>query len=277
MLNLRSVSLAAVAACGLFVTAFSATAEETADEATRRVELRFLGGEKREPLAGIEVLLTIGYGDEQRQFGPFVTDDAGTAAVELPPAFYSLHLSSETELPYSRVEEIWNGKTRGHTPSLNLRVTDTSAEKWLEGTLRDDGDEPPATPGNAPRITYNLLPACELVLRAVDADTGAGLPGAEFYEENALGEEWAHPIDGDNLGWKAIADEAANAAEVNRTDADGNFKRLVSASGGYAYGVARPPAGYEAMDGREVDLDIPYGQERAEHVFLFRRVQDVSR
>jgi hypothetical protein len=113
----------------------------------------------------------------------------------------------------------------------------------------------------------------------VDADTGQGLSGAEFYEENALGEDWAHPIDGENLGWRPVADEEPHAAEANLTDADGNFTRLVGASGGYAYGVTRAPAGYEwtSRPVHEVDLDITYGQPRAEQEFLFRRVKDAPR
>jgi hypothetical protein len=273
------ISIAA-AACCLLVAGFppptaadDAFGPESGPTRACPVRLRLLGGDEQEPLAGVEVLLTNGYGDAQVRFGPFTTDDTGTATAVLPPAFYSLHLSSEREWRYLHVETSWSGRPRRHTPSLNLRVTDCGAEKWLDGTQRDDGYEPPTRPGDTPRITYTLLRACELVLRAVDAKMGKGLPGVEFYEENALGEEWAHAIDGDNLGWRAVADEAPGAAALNRTDQHGNFIRLVGATGGYAYGVARPPAGYEAVDpGREFDLDIPFGQSRAEQVFRFRRI-----
>src|SRR5687768_1525036 len=101
------------------------------------------------------------------------------AIIALPPAFYTLHLSSAKEWPFLRVEQLWNGRHRRHAPSLNLRVTESGAEKWLDGDRREEGYESPAQPGAAPRITYTLLPACELVLRAVDAETGDGLPGAE--------------------------------------------------------------------------------------------------
>lgn len=274
MLRPRPILIAASAVCALaFAICSPVTAEDKVSaESGRRVEIRFVGGEKEEPLAGIEVLLTRGSGDEQKKFGPFTTSESGTVVVSLPPAFYSLHLSSDKELPYLPVEKLWKGETRGPRPSLDLLVTDTGAQKWLNGEPRDDG-----APCDPPRITYSLLRACELVLRAVDAETGKGLSGTKFYEENAVGEDWAHDIDGENLGWREVADDAPGADEANLSDSDGNFKRLVSASGGYAYGVAHPPAGYKA-DGpaHEVDLDILYGQKRAEQVFHFRRVKDQS-
>src|SRR5205809_814592 len=123
-----------------------------------------------------------------------------------------------------------------------------------------------------PRITYTLLPACELVLRAVDADTGKGLQGAEFYTENAVGEEWGHPIYGENLGSQFIElSKAPIPADAYVTDQDGMFKRLVGANAGFKYGVLKAPAGYEEIEPRiEVDVDVVYGQRRAEHVFKFR-------
>ena len=86
-----------------------------------------------------------------------------------------------------------------------------------------------------------------------------------------MGEDWAHAIHGQNIGWKPAADAS------NLTDKDGNFSRLVSANAGFNYGVQKSPAGYEVVDGREVEIDIRYGQLRAEHVFKFRRIQQAVR
>ena len=185
-----------------------------------------------------------------------------------------MRLKSQKEWPYLPVEEHWNKASRGPSPSLDLYITDAGVEKSLGGKRRDAGFEPPAKVGDAPRITYTLLPACELVLRAVDAETGKGLPGAEFYTENAVGEDWGQSIGGENLGWKLDRDDRGVAAEANRTDKDGNFRRLVGANAGYKYGVEQSPAGYEPAEPRsEVEIDIVYGQKHAEQVFKFRRVQ----
>jgi hypothetical protein len=157
---------------------------------------------------------------------------------------------------------------------LSVSVKRAGVEKWLRGERRDAGCESPVKPNGAPRITYTLLPACELVLRAVDAETGRGLPGAEFYTENAVGEEWAHPVYGENLGSKFVSGSRQAGAETYLTDNDGNFRRLVSANAGFKYGVWKAPAGYEHVEpGREVEIDIPCGRPRAEHVFKFRRTR----
>jgi beta-lactamase regulating signal transducer with metallopeptidase domain len=237
----------------------------------RTTLLRFVGGDRKEPLAGVKVEITDGYGDAQKKFGPFTTDEKGSVKVTLPAAFYHLHLTSEKELPYLPVEALWNKASRGPSPDLSLYVKKDGVEKWLRGESRDAGYEESVEPGGLPRITYTLLPACELVLRAVDSETGTGLPGVEFYEENAVGEEWAHPIDGENLGSKFSSD-GGDPAEASVTDKDGTFKRLVGANAGFLYGAGKTPAGYEGI-GHEVEVPIVYDQRQAEHVFKFRRVK----
>ena len=60
---------------------------------------------------------------------------------------------------------------------------------------------------------------------------------------------------------------------ANLTDSDGVFRRLVSANAGFTYGIWKPPAGYEEVKPRrEVEIDIVYGQRKAEHVFKLRRI-----
>lgn len=123
-------------------------------------------------------------------------------------------------------------------------------------------------------MTYTLLPGCELVLRAVDAENGKGLAGAQFYTENALGEEWAHPIDGHNLGAKDADIDGKIDPKEYLTDKEGNFKRLMGADGNYTYGVQAAPAGYELVEPlNEVSFDIPFGKRRVEQVFKFRPVK----
>jgi hypothetical protein len=265
------------ASAGNALSGTTAAADDEKASERRTVSLRFVGFGKKLPLAKIKVVAMIGYGDEEKKFGPFETDDEGTVEVKLPPGFYHLYLSSDKELPYLPVEALWNGRQRASGPDLSLFVKETTAEKWLGGTRREAGEEPatgPATgPGGVPRVNYTLLPACELVLRAVDADTGEGLAGAEFYTENAVGEEWAHRIKGANLGAKIVRDKDDVPAKENLTDDKGNFRRFVGANGGYMYGVTRAPPGYEEADPEEVEIPIHWGKPHAEHVFKFRKIR----
>jgi hypothetical protein len=270
-------ALAIIAACAISPASFlpdSAAEERPADQWPIRLQL--LSSDKQAPLAGIEVVVTEGYGSDQKKFGPFITDEAGTIRAQLPVGFYSLHLKSQKELPYLPVEAHWNQRSRGPRPDLSLRVTDSGAEKWLDGKRRDNGVPPAAAPEDATRIVYRLLPACELVLRAIDAESGQGLAGARFYTENALGEEWAHDIQGENLGAKPLQDDAQADVKNDATDSEGIFRRLVGANANFTYGVASAPPGYEHLGGgREFEIPIIHGQRRAEHGFKFR--QDKTR
>ncbi len=232
--------------------------------------LRFVGGPKNEPLAGMKVKITSGYSDKQKNFGSHTTDETGTIKVSLPPAFYELELSSDKELPYLPVEMVWNKASRGPAPDLSLNVTKTGVEKWLAGKRRDDGYEPNVAAG-LPRITYTLLPACELTLRAVDVETGEGLPGAEFYKQNDAGEDWARAIEGENIGTrfpylKPVPDDE------QLTDKNGNFRRLIGANHGFVYGVWKSPAGYEEVE-PSIQEEVRWGRARAGFVFKFRRIR----
>lgn len=238
----------------------------------RAVTLRFVGGDDRVPLAGAQVLVTEGYGSQQKRFGPYRLNDTGSATIHLPPGFYGLHLSSDKEWPYLPVERLWTKQARTTRPDLSLYMTETAVEKWLDGKAREEGFEPAAQPGGPPRVTYALLPGCELTLRAVDAETGEGLPGVTFYTENALAEDWGRPIVGENLGAKSPAARGAEPAKEELTDDTGRFRRRVGANAGYTYGVETIPAGYELVEPRaEVTIDIRYGTPRAEQVFRFRK------
>lgn len=102
---------------------------------------------------------------------------------------------------------------------------------------------------------------CDLVLRAVDSETGKGIAGVTFARERAAGELWMQPIENDGLGHRTDEDEA--------TDKDGYFRRQVSAET-WSYMVSRFPEGYDTIvpiDGRqEVELDTPVGG-RQEYAF----------
>ncbi len=84
--------------------------EQSAEELGKQAHtmlLRFVGGEKLEPLTGLQVKITNGnYGDTQKNFGAFTIDNSGTIKVSLPIAHYDLHLKSDKELPYLDVEAL---------------------------------------------------------------------------------------------------------------------------------------------------------------------------
>lgn len=249
----------------------------SADEPLQKLrcaELRFVGGEKEEPLADVQLLVTQGYGSQQKTFGPYTLDKNGVATVELPLGFYGLHLSSKKDWRYLAVEKVWAKRERRTRPDLSLNLTSSGVEKWLDGEARPEDYTAPAEPDGVPRLIYRLLPACELTLRAIDAETGAGIAGVTFYTENALAEDWGHSIESENLGAKPPAVNEPDRVKENSTDGEGIFRRLVGANAGYKYGVELIPDGYELVEPRaEVTIDIVYGQARAEQVFRFRRTK----
>lgn len=239
---------------------------------TRAVEITLLGGSKKEPLADLDVEIISGRGQTPDRFGKFKTDAAGRINVALAPKFYTLRLSSRKELAYLPIDTQVRNPLPKPIPTLDLQITETKVAKWVNGEAVDSELDQTASGDRKHRVTYTLISGCELVLRAIDADTGKGLPGAIFYMENALGEYWAHDISGDNLGAKRTVMEETKDAKPDTTDADGYFRRLVSTNEGYKYGVWKAPPGYEQVKpGVEVEIATPLGKPRAEYVFQFRQ------
>jgi len=249
-----------------------AVTEEAVDTARQQFKVRLIGSDTKKPLSSLSVQFVSGYGSEEKVFGSYTTDKDGVVEATLAHGFYTLRLSSEKELPYLDVEELWKGRPRRGSPRLNVLINEKGATRWLNGDAQDAGDDVPTQPGQPQRLTYRLLPGCDLHLRAVDAETGKGLAGVTFYTENALGEEWGHSIEGANLGWKS-PEGNPNAAGELKTDENGDFHRFVGANDNFKYGVETVPAGYEQVDPRhEVEILVRYGQPRATQVFKFRRI-----
>ena len=244
------------------------------DAKQHAVEVRLVGGPKSEPLPKVKVEFTSGHGSDQKSFGTFTTDDDGWVKTTLPIGFYYLRLSSEKEWPYLTFEKFWTGERQAVSRSLNVRVTESEVEKWLDGKRRENGFEA-ATKERPARITFTLEPAVELVLRAIDIETGKGIRGAEFYEEIAAGEDWAHPIYGDNLGTKFTYDSKATTGPENLTDKEGYSRRWVGEKAEESkFGVWKAPAGYELVEPKaEIAVLAKLGQTRAEQIFKFRRIR----
>ncbi|MGV3608049.1 MAG: M56 family metallopeptidase [Planctomycetaceae bacterium] len=238
------------------------------------VEVRLVGGPKSEPLPNVKVEFTTGHGGDRISLGSFTTDDAGQLKAELPVGFYYLHLSSEKEWPFLPFEKNWTGSSFGHSKELNIHVTEQRVEKWIDGQRCERGFEA-ATKERSARITFTLEPAVEFVLRAVDIETGQGIPGAEFYEENAAAEDWAHRIYGENIGSKFASSTKSTPASDDLTDNEGYLRRWVGErSAESTFGVQKPPKGYKLIEPKaEVALPTKLGQSRAEQVFRFCRIR----
>ena len=227
------------------------------------VVVRFVGGDQAEPLPGLQVTVGTGYGKEAKRYGPFTTDKNGRTKVSLPATGnYYLKLDSAREMPWLPVDKQSSGKSRLTNRSLQLIVTDTSIEKPGGARVITEDEESV--------ISFNLIRGCELILRAVDADTGEGISGAEFYEQNALAEDWAHEISGRNIGYRKPV-----LTKDRRTNSEGMFTRYVGPKEGYAYGVERVPPGYKLVKWEEVELDSRFGKAKVEHAFKFKRIENI--
>lgn len=142
-------------------------------------------------------------------------------------------------------------------------------------------------------VVIELPKACELTLRAVDAETGRGIPGVLFGREIAAGEYWLQDIEPDTLPLakdfvppvrrtdtpagvakrRAALDAVAKNVRSGVTDADGKYSCLVSPTT-WSYSVARFPDGYESVvpiQGRqELEIQTPSGG-RVEYTFKLRK------
>ena len=130
--------------------------------------------------------------------------------------------------------------------------------------------------------------ACELTLKAVDSETGRGIPGVTFGRERALAEYWLQDISPDTLALaKGVAPPASRTGTPARrdeetgrslrltephsymTDADGVYRCLVDEAT-WSYSVMEFPPGYDRIvpiKGRhELELETPVGG-RVEYTF----------
>jgi hypothetical protein len=226
----------------LFVFALPAGAED------KKVTITFLGGAKKVPLEGVKVTLRGSTGDWTADLKNKVADGKtgkdGAVGFTLKDGSYYVDIDSDKELPYLGLPVGY----KGHPVHYGRRIK-VGKEQTFE---------------------FNLADACKLTLRAVDADTGEGIPGVTFVTENELGEYWALTINGDNLGAKQVGDGKED--DSLKTDKDGSFVRFMGPHPGYTYYLWTIPPGYELPEKRgEVELKTPLGTEKVEHVFKIKK------
>ncbi len=212
----------------------------------REVKIRFLGGAEKKPLAGLQVTASQRVGKDLT----VATGDDGIARLQLPLGFHWIRFTSPKALPYLPFKT--PDEHRG-TDSRLIIVDDTPGEQVFDMILADP---------------------CELVFRAVDVDTGRGIPGVRFALENFLGEIWSQPIVNETV--QPPAEQRFPRHDPNDrsqvTDKDGYFRRLVGPRhDGWTYWVEVWPDGYGRADRGEVKIDTSRGTKKAEHTFLGRR------
>src|SRR3954469_15037886 len=144
----------------LFVLALPARAED------KKVTVTLLGGAKKVPLEGVKVTLRGSTGDWTADLKNKVADGKtgkdGTVGFTLKDGSYYVDIASDKEMPYLGLPVGYKG--HAHHYGRTVKVGDKTS------------------------FEFNLADACKLKLRAVDADTGEGIPGVTFVTENALGE-----------------------------------------------------------------------------------------
>jgi len=199
----------------------------------KKVTIRFRGGAKKVPLEGLKVMIRTHSGNwtrdhEAKPLTDGKTDKDGTARFTLAEGDCYVEIDSDNELPYLDI------------PVGYIKV------------------------GKETEFEFNLADACKLTLRAVEADTGKGIPGVSFEMLSPTAESGGAVI-GDNLG----VDRFKHRKEV--TDKDGYLVRYMGPWEGYTYFAWPTPKGYEPVGDLEVKIPTPLGTAKAEHVFKFRK------
>ena len=214
----------------------------------RDVKIRMLGGEARKPRAGLE--LTVSSGGTESYTA--TTEQDGLASIRLPYGYHRVSFTSPKDLPYL---PFWYDSIYPWGNTRPIHVAKTSGPQTIELALADP---------------------CELVLRAVDADTGKGIPGVRFALESMYGEIWAAPIRDETIRARPKDQRATQLADDEKsldTDEQGYFRRYVGPRHDeWSYWVEVSPDGYRLVSPRgDVKIDTSLGKKRAEQTFLFRR------
>ncbi len=211
------------------------------------VTIRFLGGAKKVPLADLQVIIRQYTGDwsvdQTKSLVEKQTDKDGRVGFTLADGWYYVDITSAKDIPY--LDRPVGFKT---PPNNYARMIKVGEEQAFE---------------------FNLADACKMTLRAVDVDTGKGIPGVCFVTESATAEQWGIALVSDNLG--------ANLRQQDEelTDENGYLVRLMGPREGYTYFALPVPEGYELAGEWEVSLPTPIGGKPVEHVFRFRKKDSI--
>jgi WD40 repeat protein len=209
--------------------------------ANRSVRIRVVDKSDRTPIPGIVVSAKRWEGRFQNVVDEMKTTDAqGTAVFEkLDAIHYQWEVASTKAIPY--IGSITNSRQ------------DT--------------------------VVIALPRACELTLRAIDAETGKGIPGVQFGRERALAEFWLQDVEPDTIDVIAPQVKPPAGAPIGKqplvTDAEGRYRCLVGAAT-WSYSVSGFPPGYDSIEPikglQEVEIATPEGG-RIEYTFKLLRAK----
>jgi hypothetical protein len=232
--------------------------EANADTNLRTIRLRFCetDGERwsdEHPVSGLQALIWRDEAAGRAEARPMSFDtkriiargtsgEDGRVTFKLPPGHYYVRWTSEKELPYSQ--------TRPRP--FEVQATPDEQEQG-----------------------FGLTKGCTLVLKAVDEDTGRGIPGVRFWWENELGEYWQQTLHPDHLG---------HAEEASVTDDSGEFRLFWFRASEDTFGVESEtlPAGYRLGHPAQATLNFRgengrfRSGETIEHTFVLTRKDAVK-
>lgn len=220
----------------LLVLALPAHAED------KKVTVRFLGGAKKVPLDGLKVTIRAHTGDwsvdQKKSLTDGKTDKDGSVGFTLADGWYYVEIASDKEWPY-----------------LNIPVGYKAYPGYYDRMIKV---------GKETAFEFNLADACKLTLRAVDADTGKGIPGVAFEMLSPTAESGGSVV-GDNIG----VNRKKQGEET--TDKDGYLVRYMGPWEGYTYFAWPTPEGYKVVGDLEAVIPTTLGKAKAEHVFKFKK------
>jgi hypothetical protein len=185
----------------------------------RTIPVRVVSAASGRPIAGIHVS-----GYQQRASGTAdhgASDEQGNVTLRLPPGEYKL----------------LGDPPRGESKEGVVRT-------YQELIVAESREEQP--------VTLKMDQGCVLLLRAVDADTGKGIAGVNFW------------YDGDQPpGSRWGVQSSPSYVDHPKTDANGELRAIVlQGRRRYGVGFGPPPDGYRplAVDSRGRELELPAGE-----------------
>ncbi len=193
-------------------------------------------GEDKKPLANTNLIVRRVDSDwSEVESLKVLTDDQGKALLPVAKGKHNYEFDSEETLPYVR--------------------------KFVGISLNPN--EP---------LRVNLSRPCQLVLRAVDSQTGEGIAGVEFYRERPLAEYWDQPIYSDGFGatLRPMPKNPWPKGDELKTDKDGYFRAYVAHWYPWIYGTSDYPDTYERLRGEAVELPTSPGTT-VTHTFKLRK------
>jgi len=193
-------------------------------------------GEDKKPLANTNLIVRrVDSEWSEVESLKVLTDDQGQALLPVAKGKHNYEFDSEETLPYVR--------------------------KFVGISLNPN--EP---------LRVNLSQPCQLVLRAVDSQTGEGIAGVEFYRERPLAEYWDQPIYSDGFGatLRPMPKNPWPKGDELKTDKDGYFRAYVAHWYPWIYGTSDYPDTYERLGGEAVELPTSPGTT-VTHTFKLRK------